>query len=175
MGSIMPAKLIKHGMKVFCVCCVISRIMLAYKIYCGKDDNTTDGMTVTLCNNLLKTAGLTAAQRRTLYTDNYYTSMSLVKHLYNKYRWTCVGAIVPTEKKEQGSHDLPFHKLSNGARNMIERGWYHEAAIKLRAENSTHDYYLQHTTWKDKKQVMFLSSNEVGRSVEFTVKKASEG
>ncbi len=130
----MPAKPIKHGIKVFCICCAISGIMLAYKIYCGKDDKTTDGMMVTLCDNLLQTAGLTGVQGRTLYTDNYYTSMSLVKHLYNKYQWTCVGTIIPTEKKEGGNHDLPFCKLSNGAHNMVERGWYREAAIKLRAE-----------------------------------------
>jgi hypothetical protein len=109
------------------------------------------------------------AQGRTLYTDNYYTSMSLVKHLYNKYRWTCVGTIVPTEKNERASHDLLFHKLSNGARNMIERGWYCKAAIKLRAKNSRHNYFIQCTTWKDKKQVMFLSNNKVGRSVGLTV------
>jgi hypothetical protein len=52
---------------------------------------------------------------------------------------------------------------------MVERGWYNEAAIKLRVENSTHDYYVQCTTWKDKKQVMFQSSNKVGRSVGHTV------
>ncbi len=34
----MPAKPIKHGIKVFCICCAVSGIMLAYKIYCGKDD-----------------------------------------------------------------------------------------------------------------------------------------
>ncbi len=107
--------------------------MLAYTIYCGKDDKTTDGTTVTLCNNdLLQTAGLTG-------------------------------------KKEHGYHDLPFHKLSNGTHNMVKRGWYREAAIKLKAKNITHDYYVQCTTWKDKKQVIFLSSNEVGCSVGYTV------
>jgi hypothetical protein len=53
---------------------------------------------------------------------------------------------------------------------MVERGWYHEAAIKFHAENSTqYDYYVQCTTWKEKKQVMFLSINKVGRSVEHNV------
>jgi hypothetical protein len=111
---------IKHGIKVFCVCSAISGIMLAYKIYCWKDDKTTDGMTVILCNNLLQTAGLTGVQWRTLYTDKYYTLMSSAKHLYNEYRWTCVGTIVPTEKKECGHQDLPSHELSNGACNMVE-------------------------------------------------------
>jgi hypothetical protein len=73
------------------------------------------------------------------------------------------------QKNEWASHDLPFHKLSNGACNMIERVWYHEAAIKLRAKNSRHHYYVQCTTWKDKKQVMFLSNNKVVGSVGLTV------
>ncbi len=90
--------------------------------------------------------------------DNYYTSMSLEKHIYNKYWWTCVGTIVPTEKKKCGHHDLPFHKLSKGACIMVERGWCCEAAIKLRAENSMLDYYVQCTTWKDKKQVILDTS-----------------
>ncbi len=146
-----------------------------YKVYCGKVDKKMDDTVVSLCDNLLRKAGLTEAQGRTFYTDNYYTSMSLVKHLYNKYRWTCVGTIVPTEKNEWASNDLPFHKLSNGARTMIERGWYHEAAIKLRAENSRHEYYIQCSTWKDKKQVMFLSNNKVGHSVGLTVSRRVRG
>ncbi len=40
----MPAKpMIKHGIKVFCVCCAISGIMLAYEVYCGDKDKKTDG------------------------------------------------------------------------------------------------------------------------------------
>jgi hypothetical protein len=42
----MPANPIKHGIKVFCVCCAISGIMLAYNIYCGKEHKKTDGTTV---------------------------------------------------------------------------------------------------------------------------------
>jgi hypothetical protein len=93
--------------------------------------------------------------------------MTSLKHLYNKYRWTCVGTIVPTEKNEQAAHDiLPFLKLSNGARNMVERRWHHEAVIKLKAEQSNQAYYyIQCTRWKDEEQVMFLSNNNVGRSV----------
>jgi hypothetical protein len=52
---------------------------------------------------------------------------------------------------------------------MVERGWHLEAAIKLHAENSAHDYYVQCTMWKNKKQLMFLSSNKVGHSVGHTV------
>jgi hypothetical protein len=38
----MPAKPTKHGIKVFCVCCAISGIMLAYKVYYGNKDKKTD-------------------------------------------------------------------------------------------------------------------------------------
>jgi hypothetical protein len=86
-------------------------------------------------------AGLTGVQGHTLYTDNYYTLMSLLKHLQNKYKWTGVGTIVPTEKNERAAHDKPFLKLSNGARNMVERRWHHEAVIKLKAEQSNQAYY----------------------------------
>jgi hypothetical protein len=61
----MPAKPIKHGIKVFCVCCAVSGIMLAYKVYCGKVDKKTDGTVISLCDNLLQKAGLTDAQGRT--------------------------------------------------------------------------------------------------------------
>jgi hypothetical protein len=128
------------------------------------------------CDNLITMAGLTGAQGRTLYTDNYYTSMNFLKHLYNKYRWTCVGTIVPTKKKEQAAHDVPFLKLSNGALNMVERGWYPKVVIKLKAEQSNQAYYyIQCTTWKDKKQFMFLSNNIVGHSVGIFVKRCVQG
>ncbi len=38
----MPAKPIKHGIKVFCLCCAYSAIMLSFEMYCGKDSNKID-------------------------------------------------------------------------------------------------------------------------------------
>jgi hypothetical protein len=150
----MPAKPIKHGIKVFCVCCAILGIMLAYEVYCGNKDKKTDGTAVDVCNRLVKEAELTAPRGQMLYTDNYYMSMKLVKHLFEKYRWTMVGTIVPTDKKTREDHDIPFLKLSNGARNGLERGWFREACLKLQADRTP--YYVQCTTWKDKKQVSFF-------------------
>ena len=169
----MPAKPIKHGIKVFCVCCAISGIMLAYEVYCGNKDKKTDGTAVDVCDRLVNEAELTAPRGRTLYTDNYYTSMKLAKHLFEKYRWTLVGTIVPTDKKTREDHDIPFLKLSNGARNGLERGWFREACLKLRADRTP--YYIQCTTWKDKKQVSFLSTNKVGRSDNMTVQRRIRG
>jgi hypothetical protein len=122
----MPAKPIKHDItKVFCVCCAISGIMLAYKVYYENKREKTDGNAVDICDWwLVKEAELTGPRGRTLYTNNYYMSMKLAQHLFKKYRWTMVGTIVPTDKKTREDHDIPFLKLSNRGRNGLERGWF---------------------------------------------------
>ena len=98
-------------------------------------DKKTDGTAVDVCDRLVNEAELTGPRGRTLYTDNYYTSVKLAKHLFEKYRWTMVGTIVPTDKKTCEDHDIPFLKLSNGARNGLERGWFCEACVKLSADS----------------------------------------
>ena len=98
--------------------------MLAFKVYCGNKDKKTDGTAVDVCDRLVNEAELTGPRGRTLYTDNYYTSVKLAKHLFEKYKWTMVGTIVPTDKKTCEDHDIPFLKLSNGARNGLEIGWF---------------------------------------------------
>ena len=54
----MPAKPIKHRIKVFCLCCAYSAIMLSFEVYCGKDSNKTDGTTVGICDRLIHAADL---------------------------------------------------------------------------------------------------------------------
>jgi hypothetical protein len=169
----MLAKPIKHGIKVFCVFCTISGIMLAYKVYCGNKDRITDDTLVEVCDRLVKEAELTRPCGRTLYTNNYYTSMKLVKHLFEKHRWTIVGTIVPADKKTRKDCDIPFLKLFNGAHNQLERGWFQEACLKLSAGQTP--CYLECTTWKDNKQVSFLSNNNVGWSDSMTVQRCVWG
>jgi hypothetical protein len=169
----MHAKPIKHGIKVFRACCAFSGIMLAYEVYCGNKDKKTDGTSVQVCDRLVKEAELTGSRDRTLYTNNYYTSITPVKHFIEKYRWTLVGTIVPTDKKTHEDHDIPFLKLFNGARNQLDRNWFWEAWLQLSA-GKTH-YHLQCTTWKDKIQVSFLSNNKVGWSDNLTVQRRVRG
>jgi hypothetical protein len=66
-----------------------------------------------------------------------------------------------------------FLKLYNGAHNGLERGWFHEACLKLHAGRM--QYYLLCTTWKDKKQVSFFSTNKVGRSEGMSVQRLIRG
>ena len=81
--------------------------------------------------------------------------------MFNEYGWTIFDTISPTDKKSRVDEDIPFLKLSNSARNGVKCGWFREAVIKLKAKSGKH-YYIQCTTWRNKKQVCFLSSNDVG-------------
>ena len=71
----------KAWIKVFALCCDVSAIILAFKVYVGKEDDY-DGSAVGICDGLVDDAGLTKARGRVLYTDNYYTSVKLAKLMY---------------------------------------------------------------------------------------------
>ncbi len=98
-------------------------------------------------------------------TDNYYTTVKLAKHMFERYGWTIVGTIVPTDKVTRCDEDFPFVKLSHGAKNEVKRGWYHEAVMECMAQGNK-KYFLQATTWGDKKQVCFLSSIKLVQAME---------
>jgi hypothetical protein len=66
----MPAKPIKHGIKVFCLCCAVSAVLLAFEVYVGKDDESKDNLALAVCDRLVDDAGLTTNRGRVLYTDN---------------------------------------------------------------------------------------------------------
>jgi hypothetical protein len=136
--------------------------MLAWKVYTGSEDGVVN-TAVKICDGLAEDAGLTGQKGRVLYTDNYYTSVALAKHFFEKYRWTIVGTFSTSDKKARADHDFPFLKLSRGARDSVKRDWFREAVIELKTPTGKM-YYIQATTWRDKKQVCFLSSNEVGFS-----------
>jgi hypothetical protein len=75
----MPAKPVKHGIKVFCLCCAATAVMIAFEICCRKDNNKTDNTTVDICERLIHEADLFINQTGgvirgcTIYSDNYYT------------------------------------------------------------------------------------------------------
>jgi len=117
----MTAKPIKHGIKVFTLCCAFSAIILSFKVYFGKEDDY-DGTDVSVCDKLVDDVGLTIARGQILYTNNYYTSVKLAKLMYEKYGWILVGTISATEKKSRENEDIPFLKSSNSAMMGVKRG-----------------------------------------------------
>jgi hypothetical protein len=58
---------------------------------------------------------------------------------------------------------------------MLTRGWFREAYIKMTTSRPRKTHYIQCTTWRDKKQVMFLSNNRIGASRGLTVKRRIRG
>ena len=75
--------------------------------------------------------------------DNYYTSVSVAKHLYEKYGWLCVGTYAMTEKKKRESDDFPFHIMSADALATVERGWSRHATKEIKHKYDK--YYIQGT------------------------------
>ena len=73
------------------LCCAATAILLAFEVYCGKDNNKTDNTMVNICKRLIHEADLVNNTTRgiirgcTIYSDNYDTSVKLAKHLYEKY------------------------------------------------------------------------------------------
>jgi hypothetical protein len=154
---------------VYALCCAFSAVLLAYQVYVGKEDDV-DNSAVAICHRLCKEAHITGEKGHVLYTDNWYTGIKLCKEFFEEYGWTVVGTVTTTDKKARADEDIPFLKLSNGARDGVERGWYREAVIKMVTKHRR-VYYIQCTTWRDKKQVCFLSTNKVGASHGLTVKR----
>jgi Transposase IS4 len=97
----MPAKPIKHGIKVFALCCAFTGLLLAFEVYTGAD-NASYSSNWELIEKLIISAGLTNAYGRILYTDNYYTSMRVARKLYELYHWLFVGTYKLTNKEGRG-------------------------------------------------------------------------
>lgn len=165
----MPAKPIKHGIKVYAMCCAVSGIMIAWNVYTGAEEGVVNS-TTKICADLAKQANIHNQQGCILYTDNYYTSVKLARYFFEEFGWTITGTYAPTDKKSRADYDFPFLRLSRGARDSVKRGWFREAVLEMKTTTGK-KYYIQATTWRDKKQVCFLSTNEVGFSDGMTVKR----
>ena len=165
----MPTKPIKHGIKVYAMCCAVSGIMIAWNVYTGAEEGVVN-KTTKICADLAKQANIHNQKGHILYTDNYYTSVKLARYFFEEFGWTITGTYAATDKKSRADYDFPFLRLSRGACDSIKRGWFREAVLEMKTPTGK-KYYIQATTWRDKKQVCFLSTNEVGFSDGMTVKR----
>ena len=66
----MPNKPIKHGIKVYALCCSRNGVLYNFKVYTGKS-NTADGTPKGVIDQLIREAGLSFQKGRILYTDNF--------------------------------------------------------------------------------------------------------
>ena len=133
-----------------------------------------DGSALAVVKCLLQKSYLSQARGRILYTDNWYTTFDLAKWLFDALGWRFCGTLTPTEKKSHQDLDVPFHKLSKGAMDSIECGWFCKAAVKQETKTGK-TFYIQNSTWKDRKQVMFLHTTDIGTSKSHSVNLSTKG
>ena len=105
-------------------------------------------------HQLCREAGITGERGHVLYTDNWYTGIKLCKEFFKQYGWNVVGTITPTDKKASADEDIPFLNLSKRAINSVKRGRYCKVVIEMKTATGK-TYYIQCTTWRDKKKFYF--------------------
>ena len=139
------------------MCCAETGYLLGFTFYTGKKDSE-DGSILGVVDTIVRKAGLQKYSGRVLYVDNYYTSISLAKHLYGEYSWFVTGTFRLHEKLGRTPEDPPFDKLSTTALASVPRGWMRSASRKFRTKSGL-IFAVQFVTWKDRKQVTFLTTD----------------
>jgi hypothetical protein len=157
----MPAKPTKHGIKVFALCCAETGYIYAFYVYTGKENDPASATQVVERLLGLDPDLVTNSKGRVMFTDNYYTSEELEKKLYEDYGMLLVGTVKLTKKLSRTVADFAFHRLSNAAKKLVDRGWLRTAQKKVTDSNNT-TRIVQCTTWMDRKQVGVLHNYMVG-------------
>ena len=148
----MPAKLIKYGIKVFCLCCAATVVMLAFGVY----------TTVDICKTLIHEADLVNNQTGEMIHDMDIPFTQTTTILL----WRCKTFIQEISMDSCwycGSHqeDYLFRQRLT-IRENVQRckeqfkkggggGGGGKAYMKKNLCRSKNAYYMQFTMWKDKK------------------------
>ncbi len=83
--------------------------------------------------------------------------------LFDDYQWRFCGTVALTDKKLHIGLDVLFVKLSKGALRLVDQGWFREAVVEQKTKTGK-KFWIQASTWQDKKQVLFIHTNKVGLS-----------
>ncbi len=100
--------------------------------------------------------------------------MTLATTLFTDYSWRLCGTVSLTNKKGRSGDVIPLNKLSNSEIQHVTRGWFHEAILE-KITSTGHKFYIQAKTWQDKKQVLFLHTNKIGRLNGINVRRHVKG
>lgn len=159
----MPAKPIKHGIKVFVLSCAETGYCYGFLIYCGKENDTSTPIEIVAKLFEQESDFIGSSAGRVVYMDNYYTSLTMIDYMYKQYKAFVVGTIALTKKKSRDSNDFPFHKLSGPATKKVGKGWLRIAQKKVfDSSGKVLKYIVQATTWMDRKQVAVLHNIYAG-------------
>ncbi len=94
-------KIIKHWVKVFAVCSAYLAVLLGFEIYTGAESGPADISALAVVTHLIETAQLTLCRGRTLFADNWYTTMELASTLFLKYGWQFCGTGTNRQKRSK--------------------------------------------------------------------------
>ena len=161
----MLKKPIKHGIKIFALCCAYTGFCYGWQVYTGKSDaEPEDASVVALVIRLIRdVCFLGGVSGRILFTDNFYSSIKLACKLWTDFRMLFIGTFTLTTKGSRTKDDFPFDLLSKAAQKKIDKGWYRRA-IQTRDR-----LCLQATIWMDRKIVALLHTAQVRATGDHTV------
>ena len=103
--------------------------MFSFEVYTGAASGV-DGSPSGVVMSLLADAGTFFG--RIMYTDNFYTSLSLMESMHDTYQMLLVGTFKFTKKKSRDGSDFPFHRMGNSALNKVDRGWLRSAVREIK-------------------------------------------
>lgn len=168
----MPAKPIKHGIKVFAICCGETGYICGFYVYTGKENDPSSGPTEVLRLLLERDPDFLNSSDRTVFMDNYYTSEEVMKMLFEEYKFFTVGTVKISDKKSHTKEDVVFHKLSNAAKKDVGRGWLRWAQKTV--TTGIGSVIFQCTTWVDNRQVGVLHHERRTPRVHHTTLRSGE-
>ena len=106
----MPAKPIKHSIKVFTLCCTFLAVILLFKVYIGKED-ALYGTVIGVCIDLVG---------QLLFFYFCQVGRTNVQEVWIVHRWH---NIFYRYKISREKKDTPFLKLANGTRLGVKCGF----------------------------------------------------
>jgi hypothetical protein len=110
----MPAKPIKHGIKVYALCCAYTCYLYLFEIYTGKG-GTPEGFPKGVISRLIYGAEATGTSSCIIYTNNFYTLLLVMKYIYASFVMLQASGHVSSDEKNLASRmadNFPFVTLS---------------------------------------------------------------
>jgi hypothetical protein len=141
----LPLKPITHGIKVWCLCCSVTKFILNWEVYVGAENEKIQNLPVHACGS---GAGVVTrltegweGKWHTIVMDNFFTSPMLFENLFNR-QFYAIGIARQGRIGFPSSLDLP----EKGTRGALE--------VRVHRERK-----MAAIHWQDTKGVHFLSTH----------------
>jgi len=169
-----PMKPVKHGIKVYVLCCALTGYIYGTVVYQGKGTTATAIMDTVLEHMI---PGDLIRSERVLFVDNYYTSIPLAVTLKANYGLYLVGTYAPRKGAKKKETSYPFKKITASDAKCVERGWMRRATktFCVASVMGAASVVVQALIWKDTKMCGFITTAFVGLCVGAEVLRSTKG